>query len=176
MKDKNKERFVALDFEIMDNWRATICSVGVAVFEDGVMKDTFYSLVCPPTKSENYHCCKVHGLHYRDVKNSPKFSELWPMINKKYIKGSPLITHNNSFERSCILAYGEAYGTETDYQYLDTLKLSRENLKLSKGYSLDKVCEALGVKLKHHHNALDDAIACGEVYVRINKLKHLLNE
>lgn len=170
------KRFVAIDFETMDSWRATICSVGIAVFENGVMTDTYYSLVCPPSKAENYHCYKVHGLHYSDVKNSPSFSDIWPMINEKYIKDSPLVAHSASFERGCITAYGEAYGTKTDYEYIDTLDLSREKLTWIKGHSLDKTCEALNYNLKHHHNALEDAIACGEIYVRINKLDNLLNE
>ena len=105
------DRFVAIDFETMDNWRATICSVGLAVFENGVMTDTYYSLVCPPSKSENYFCCKVHGLRYKDVKDSPSFSEIWPMINEKYIKGSPLVAHNTSFEKGCIEAYGDRKST-----------------------------------------------------------------
>ena len=61
MENIMPDRFVAIDFETMDNWRATICSVGIAVFENGVMTDTYYSLVCTPSKSENYFCCKVHG-------------------------------------------------------------------------------------------------------------------
>jgi len=170
------KRFVAIDFETMDSWRATICSVGIAVFENGVMKDTYYSLVCPPSKAENYHCYKIHGLHYRDVKDSPSFSDIWPMINEKYIKDSPLVTHNTSFESSCINAYGKAYGTLTDYEYIDTLDLSREILTWLPNHTLDTTCEAVKYKLKHHHNALEDAIACGEVYIRIKKLEGLLNE
>ena len=176
MENIMPDRFVAIDFETMDNWRATICSVGIAVFENGVMTDTYYSLVCPPSKSENYFCCKVHGLRYKDVKDSPSFSEIWPMINEKYINGSPLVAHNTSFEKGCIEAYGEAYGTKTDYQYIDTLDLSRKNITWIKSHSLNFVCEALKYKLKHHHNALEDAIACGIVLVRINKLNNLLNE
>ena len=40
MENIMPDRFVAIDFETMDNWRATICSVGIAVFENGVMTDT----------------------------------------------------------------------------------------------------------------------------------------
>lgn len=176
MENIEPKRFVAIDFEVMDNWRASICSVGIAVFEDGKMTDTYYSLICPPTKSENYYCYKIHGLHYKDVKDSPKFSDVWQMINEKYIKDSPLVAHCASFEKSCIEAYGEEYGTKKDYVYLDTLDLSREKVTWIKSHRLNLVCEALGYKLKHHHNALEDAIACGEVYVRINKLNDLINE
>lgn len=172
---KNNDRFVAIDFETMTIWRACVCSVGVAVFEKGKMVDKFYSLICPPSKEENKYCCQTHGLSYKDVKDAPKFSDIWPIIDKKYIKGSPLVAHNASFEKSCINTCGEEFGTKTDYKYIDTLKLSRENIGNIKSYSLNFVCEALGFKMGQHHNALDDAIACGEVFVRINKLKGILN-
>ena len=118
----------------------------------------------------------MHGLRYKDVKNSPSFSEIWPLINENYIKDSPLVAHNTSFEKGCIEAYGEAYGTKMDYKYIDTLDLSRKKVTCIKSHSLNFVCEALKYKLKHHHNSLEYAIACGIVLVRINKLNNLLNE
>ena len=64
---------------------------------------------------------------------------------------------------------------ENDYEYIDTLKLSRQNLHNMKDYKLDTVCKRLKVKLLHHHNALDDARACGEVYSKIRQ-KYLLTD
>ena len=37
-------------------------------------------------------------------------------------------------------------------------------------HKLDTICEALDVKLKHHHNALEDAIAAGECYIKIKDM------
>ena len=50
--------------------------------------------------------------------------------------------------------------------HIDTLKLSREYLD-TPNHKLDTICEALDVKLKHHHNALDDAIAAGECFIKM---------
>ena len=171
-----KDRYVAIDFETMTTWRASVCSVGLAVIENGKITDTFYSLVCPLSKEENYYCCQTHGLKYKDVKDSPKFDEIWGIIDKEYIKGSPLIAHNAPFEKSCINACNETFDTNSDYKYIDTLKLSRKYLNKLEKHTLDAVCEALHCKLKHHHNALDDAKACAEVFIKLGKKhKEILN-
>lgn len=170
------DRFVAIDFETLNNWRGSVCSVGLAVIEKGKIVDTFYSLICPPTKDVFPWCKKVHGLDYKDVKDYPKFDEIWEKLDKDYIKGCPLIAHSYGFEKSCINATHEFFGTNNDYQYIDTLTLSRKYLKELKSHSLNVVCEALNCKLKHHHNALEDATACAEIFIKLaKKHKEILN-
>jgi len=167
-KKKKNDRYVAIDFEKMDTLPSSVCSIGVAVVENNQIVDTFYTLVCPPTKNENYYCVQTHGLHYKDVRNAPKFSEIWPKIDKM-ISGSPLIAHNFGVERGCINACNEEYGTDYSYKYICTLALSRKYLKKLPSKGLDLVCEALNYKMGYHHNALDDAIASAEVFLRIKK-------
>ncbi len=167
-KKKKNNRYVAIDFEKMDTLPSSVCSIGVAVIEDNKITDTFYSLVCPPTKNENYYCVQTHGLHYKDVKNAPKFNEIWKKVDKM-IDGSPVIAHNFGIERGCINACNEEYNTDYSYEYICTLALSRKYLSELPSKGLDLVCENLGYKLKHHHNALDDAIASAEAFLRIKK-------
>lgn len=161
-------RYVAIDFEKLDTLPSSICSVGVAVIENDKITETFYSLICPPSKNENYYCVQTHGLHYSDVKNAPKFPEIWKKIDK-IINGSPLIAHNFGVERGCINACNEYYDTDYKYEYICTLSLSRQYLKQLPSKSLDLVCEALNLRMKHHHNAKDDAIASAEVFLKIKE-------
>lgn len=174
-KNINIHRYVAIDFEKMDTMPSSVCSIGVAVIENNEITNTFYSLVCPPSKNENWYCCRTHGLHYSDVKNSPKFSEVWEKIDKM-IDGSPIITHNYGVERGCIDACNELYGTNNNYDYICTLALSRKYLKNLQSKSLDMVCEELHYNMGVHHNALDDAKAAAECFIRIKKKFKLKDE
>lgn len=167
MKKKNN-RYVSIDFEKMDTLPSSVCSVGVAVIENNQITDTFYSLICPPSKNENYYCVQTHGLHYKDVKNAPKFPQVWKKINEM-IDGCPIIAHNCGVERGCIKACNEYYGTDYEYDYICTLALSRKYLPNLPSKGLDLVCEALNYKMGYHHNALDDAIAAAEIFIRIKK-------
>lgn len=162
-------RFVAIDFETLEYWRCSVISVGLAVIENNEITDTFYTKICPPTMNESYHCVKVHGLHYRDVKNFPRFDEIWEIIDKDYIKGSPLIAHNIGFEKSCINECNDYFGTNNDYTYYDTLYLSRKYINKLPNYKLDTVSNFIKYKLNHHHNALEDAKACAAIFIYLNK-------
>lgn len=168
-------RYVAIDFEKMDTIPNSVCSVGVAVVENDKITDTFYSLVCPPSKNENWYCTQTHGLHYKDVKNSPTFPEIWEKVDK-IIDGCPILSHNFGVERGCINACSEFYGTNNNYDYICTLALSREYLSHLPSKSLDMVCEALHYDMGVHHNALDDAKATAECFIRIKNKFNLKDE
>lgn len=169
-------RFVVVDFETMEGWRASVCEVGVAVIEDGRITDTYKARICPPSANENPYCTAVHGIHYKDVKDCPKFDEVWKHIDETYIKESPLLAHNASFERSCIKECGDFYGTNTDYTYYDTLRLARKYMAGMDCYKLNVLARAIRYRFKHH-DAGDDAKACATLFLHLcKKNKGLLEE
>lgn len=172
---KKIDRYVAIDFEKLDTLPSSICSVGLAVIENNKVTKKYYSLICPPSKNENYYCVQTHGLHYRDVKDAPTFPEIWKEFDK-IIDGAPLISHNYGVERGCIAACNEEFGTNYNYNYICTLALSRKYLKHLPSKKLDLVCEAMNYKMKNHHNALADAVACAELFIRLKKKYNLKDE
>lgn len=173
-KGNVNNRFVAIDFEVLDSaWRATVISIGVAVIENEKITQKKYYTVCPPSKNENFYCVQVHGIHYDDVKDSPDFKTVWDEIDSKYIKGSPLIAHNIGFEKSCINACADEFGTNSDYTYIDTLKLSRKYFPKLSNHKLNTVSEAISHNLRNYHRADADAEACAKIFIKLNK-KHKL--
>ena len=164
-----KNRFIALDFETLNEWRASVISIGIIVIEDNKIKTKKYYTVCPPSKDENYYCVQTHGLHYDDVKDSPDFPTIWNEIDEKYIKGCPIIAHNVGFEKSCINACNEEFGTNSDYEYIDTLKLSRKYFPKLNNHKLNTVSEAIKHNLENYHKADDDALACAKIFIKIKK-------
>lgn len=163
-----KKRYAALDFETMDTWRATVCQVSCVIFEDGKVVDKYTSLIKPPSRYENPFCVEVHGIRYCDVENSPSFDEVWPQIDEM-IGDCKIIAHNAPFEKSCLKACNEEFGTKCDYEFIDTLKISRKYLNEMCSHSLDSVCWKLGVTLNKHHDAEEDAVACGEVFFKLKE-------
>jgi DNA polymerase-3 subunit epsilon len=158
-----RNRFVAIDFETLNTNRYSVCSVGLVVIENNEITNKKSFKVCPPTKEESYYCVQTHGIHYRDVKNSPLFPTVWKYVDE-IIDGCPVIAHNIGFERSCINACNEVYNTNYSYSFIDTLVLSKKFLNLRKN-TLDAVCESINYNLNHHHDALADALACANVFL-----------
>ena len=165
--------FAAIDFEIANYERSSVCSVGIAIVKDLKITDTFYSLVKPNPEYYLRRFSEIHGLTLNDTFDAPIFPEVWTEVLRR-IEGLPLVAHNAAFDESCLIAAYKSYSMEyPNYKFHCTCKECRkyfrnlpQNLR-PKGVSLDYVSSFLGIELKHHHNALDDAIACAEIAMSI---------
>lgn len=71
-------RYVALDFETSGYAAHSACAVGLCRIEDGVVTDSFYSLIRPPSSRVLF--THVHGLTWPMLKDAPTFTELWPQL------------------------------------------------------------------------------------------------
>lgn len=152
--------FAAIDFETANSERSSVCSVGIVIVKNGVIKDTFYSLVNPEPNYYNYFCTQVHGLTQKDTENAPSFPEEWKQI-EPLIDGLPLVAHNARFDSSCLKAVFRTYQMDyPDYVFYDTLSKSRQVLPGLENHKLPTVAKACGYNLESHHHALADAEAC----------------
>lgn len=163
--EKNN-RFVVIDFETCSGFRSSVCSVGVVVIENGKIVDRFYSLVNPNTTYFHKKCVEIHGITYDKVKYAPTFKTVWKHVDKM-IGDSPIVAHNVAFEKSCIDACHIKYRTNNKYEYICTLKMSRKYDKTLNSHKLNIVAEHYGVKLIKHHNALQDAEACANIFIKM---------
>ena len=152
--------FAAIDFETANSERCSVCSVGVVIVRNGEIVDSFYSLIQPEPNYYNYWCSRVHGLSCQDTDRAPIFPEVWAQI-EPLIDGLPLVAHNKPFDESCLKAVFSVYQMDyPDYEFLDTLCVSRRVLPELKNHQLHTVATACGYQLEDHHHALADAEAC----------------
>ena len=140
--------FAAIDFETANNERSSVCSVGIVIVRNGEIVDSFYSLIQPEPNYYNYWCSQVHGLCSQDTEEAPVFPKVWAKI-EPLIENLPLVAHNKPFDEGCL-----------DYEFYDTLCVSRRVLPDLENHQLQTVAAACGYELKDHHHALADAEAC----------------
>lgn len=152
--------FAAIDFETANFSRTSVCSVGVVIVRAYKIVDSFYSLIQPEPDYYNYRCTQVHGLTCSDTEDAPVFPVVWKQIAPKIV-GLPLVAHNSSFDEGCLKAVFRCYQMDyPDYQFYDTLRVSRRVLPDLENHQLQTVAAACGYDLTRHHNALADAEAC----------------
>ena len=154
---------VAIDFETSGYAPHSACAVGLARIEGGRVADCFYSLLRPPSARVLF--TEIHGLTWPMLKNAPVFAEVWPEAIV-FLRGARfLLAHNASFDRRVLLACCRAAGQPTpNIPFLCTLKGARRSLPLP-SKKLNLLCEHFGIAL-NHHNAVSDAQACAQVYLR----------
>ena len=160
--------FAAIDFETANGQRSSVCSVGVVVVRNGLIANTFYSLIKPEPNYYAWFCQEVHGLTHEDTDNAPIFSDVWHQI-EPLIEGLPLVAHNSPFDESCLRAVFDVYQMDyPDYEFHCTCHASRQHFgqKLP-DHQLHTVAAACGYQLEHHHHALADAEACARIAMEI---------
>lgn len=159
--------FAAIDFETANNNPTSVCSVGVAVVNEGVITARFYSLIQP---EPNYYCfwnTKVHGLTKDDTECAPVFPEVWKKI-EPLIEGLPLVAHNKQFDEMCLKKVFRVYRMDyPDYRFYCTYRWSQKLLKDMENYQLQTVAACCGYDMSHHHHAMDDAIACAYIAMKL---------
>ena len=152
--------FAAIDFETANNERSSVCSVGIVIVRDGEIVDRYYSLIQPEPNYYNYWCSQVLGLSREDTEDARVFPKVWAEI-ELLIEGLPLVAHNKPFDESCLKAVFRCYQMDyPDYEFHDTLCVSRRVLPDLENHQLHTVAAVCGYCLENHHHALADAEAC----------------
>ncbi len=159
--------FAAIDFETANGCRSSVCSVGIVVVRDGVMTDSFYSLIKPEPNYYSWFCQQVHGLGHEDTDTAEVFPKVWAKV-EPLIKGLPLVAHNKQFDEGCLRAVMQVYQMDwPDYDFRCTLKASRYKLRNLENHQLHTVAAACGYTLERHHHALADAEACAAIAIAL---------
>ena len=160
--------FAAIDFEIANHHRSSVCSVGVVIVRSGQIADKIYRLVRPEPEWYLWRFTQIHGLTAENTDNEKVFPYVWAEIEPK-IAGLPLVAHNSPFDEGCLREAFSVYQMDyPDYEFHCTLCASRKTFgKKLHSHSLSVVAAHCGYDLKNHHHALADAEACAAIAMKI---------
>ena len=158
--------FVTIDFETANQYSQSACSVGLARFDgDGILLDTFYSLIKPPAGYDRFLArnTEIHGLRAEDVADAPDFGYLWPEI-ELFIGSDFLVAHNAEFDMGILRGLFSFFGiAKPDLRYFCSLRVSRKVWPSLESHALTWLSAHFNLEY-NAHNALDDAINCGKIF------------
>lgn len=167
VKIGNVPSFVAIDFETACNERNSACSLGIVLVENNKILTKKEYLIQPP--NDRFSFTSYHGLTWNDVKDAPKFPEIWDEVQDILRVNNKIVAHNASFDKSVLKALLNFYSLESpDFDFVCTIAEAKRCMKLD-NYKLETVCSKLGIKLLHH-NALSDANAAAEIMIHVNSM------
>ena len=157
-------KFAALDFETANSDRASACALGIVLVDSGQIVLERSWLIHPATLNFHWRNVEIHGITEEDVRDQPKFPDLWPEISG-YLGDYPWLAHNASFDMSVMRAnfdkYGMAY-TKTDY--FCTMVFGRRMWPDLPNHKLITIANKLGIVFKHH-DPTEDARACAQIAI-----------
>lgn len=162
------KNFVVIDFETANDFKDSICQMGIAVVADDSITARENFFIRPPY--ENFTNTKIHGITFDDVKKSPTFAELWSEI-KIFIAEKVVAAYNVPFDMSCLISTLKFYKIPVpNFAAFDILENVRECRALSRlaNHRLVTVAQELGFA-HDAHDALSDAVVAAQVQLWITK-------
>jgi DNA polymerase-3 subunit epsilon len=154
--------FIAIDFETATASKEP-CQLGIVIVKEWSIIQKMSYLIRP---KDNYYepgCAKVHGITPANTKNAPCFLEVWSKVSK-YFDNATVIAHKADFDRDALYKAVESAGMDMPVcDFICTRKMT--------GGGLEESCKRLSIPLLKHHDALFDAEAAANIFIKINKYK-----
>ena len=158
-------KLCGLDFETANSCNGSICSVGVAIVENGEVLERKEYLIKPHKSLDwmSIFCRDVHGISYEDLRESPEFPEIWQCVRQLLVSADCVVIHNAPFDLRHLHKVLEIYNLPSiSFHYLCSLKLCRYHLPELSGHGLADMAEHFGITFQHH-DALEDAETCAKI-------------
>ncbi len=156
------DRFAVVDTEttgVYDSDRVVEVAV-VTVGLDGQILDTYETLLQPDRDVSAGH---IHHITASMVEGAPRFADVAGDIGIR-LHGACLVAHNASFDLRMLRNEYKRAELGLEAAPVDTLSAS--------GGRLGTVCADLGIGIEHAHSALDDALACSQLLLRVAERCH----
>lgn len=152
-------QFVAIDFEYLYLAQYdTPCAVGMVKVIDNVVIEKYYSLI--HQEERDAQLAPNNAITPAMLASAPSYDKVYERM-VEFVGDLPLVAHNASTERKVLndTPYPTHMACLADGLFIDTDAMSGHR-------KLSDLCEEFGIAL-NHHNALSDAEACAEVYLRL---------
>jgi DNA polymerase-3 subunit epsilon len=157
--------FLALDFETANADLSSICQVGLVVFRDGKIANTYATLVDPDDYFDPVNV-SIHGINEDRVHGAPRFQDIYPQLSS-HINDAVVVCHT-LFDRAAMhQASAKHRLADVSCRWLDTTRVVRRawSQYARAGYGLGNLTREFGITFSHH-DAAEDARATGLILLK----------
>ena len=152
--------FASIDFETADYGADSACAVALVRVCNGRIVARGQRLIRPPRRG--FAFTHIHGISWSDVRDEPRFGEVWREMAPLLEGTGFLAAHNAPFDRNVLRACCDAAGLRPPaLDFTCTVRLARRVWGIYPT-KLPDVCRHLGIPLRHH-DAASDAEACARI-------------
>jgi len=144
-----------------------IIQIGAVRIVNGrlLRQETFDQLVDPQRRIRR-ESVAIHGITNEMVRGQPTAATVLPAFHR-FCGDTVLVGHNVAFDMRFLELKEAEAGVAFTMPVLDTLLLSAVLHPNQESHRLDAIAERLGVNIEVRHRALDDAVATGEIFLKL---------
>ncbi|NHC07743.1 DNA polymerase-3 subunit epsilon [Azonexus fungiphilus] len=144
-----------------------IIQIGAArIVNNRLLKQEIFNQIVDPEQPLKPESIPIHGITEDMVRGQPNIDIVLPAFHA-FCEETVLIAHNAAFDMRFLQLKEARTGLRFTQPVLDTLLLSAVVHPNQESHKLDVILERLGISIGSRHNALEDAIATGEVFLRL---------
>ncbi|MCL2346113.1 MAG: exonuclease domain-containing protein [Desulfobulbus sp.] len=144
-----------------------IIQIGAArIVNNRLLRQEVFDQIVDPERPLKPESIPIHGITEDMVRGKPNIDIVLPAFHE-FCEDTVLIAHNAAFDMRFLQLKEERTGFSFAQPVLDTLLLSAVAHPNQESHKLDAIAERLGVHIGARHNALEDALATGEVFLKL---------
>ncbi|MFZ2100163.1 MAG: hypothetical protein WAU86_06315 [Oricola sp.] len=155
--------YLAIDVETANSDPASICQIGLALFRDGELAQTWRRLVDSGQTFDALNT-SMHGIAERDMRKAvPLKAVLEPLL--RLTAGKIVASHTNFEQVALDLAAEAASLPPFGARWLDVSMVARRTWPevAQRGCELANLCAMIGIEAGKPNDALEAAVASGKV-------------
>jgi DNA polymerase-3 subunit epsilon len=144
-----------------------IIQIGAArIVNNRLLRQEIFDQIIDPERPLKPESIPIHGITEDMVRGKPNIDVVLPAFHE-FCEDTVLIAHNAAFDMRFLQLKEDRTGIRFRQPVLDTLLLSAVIHPNQESHKLDVILERLGINIAKRHNALEDALATGEVFLRL---------
>lgn len=144
-----------------------IISIGaVRIVNNRLLRYETYEQLVDPRQPIAALSQAIHGISHEMLRGQPTIDEALPQFHE-YCADAVLVGHNAAFDLRFLQLKETRTGVRFTQPVLDTLLLSQVLHPHQESHTLEAIAGRLGVTVVARHTALGDALATGEVFLRM---------
>jgi DNA polymerase-3 subunit epsilon len=144
-----------------------ILSIGAFRIVNGRLlnEDRFEQLV-DPLRSIPWESVQIHGINPEMVIGQPTIDTVLPRF-QQFAEDTILVAHNAAFDMRFLQMKEDQTAVRFINPVLDTLLLSAIVHPAHEDHNLEAIAQRLGVRVLGRHTAMGDAVATGELFLKL---------
>lgn len=146
-----------------------IISIGAVRIVNGrLLEQESFDRLIQPRRAVRPESQKIHGITPAMLVGQPPLEQVLPLF-ARFAEDTVLVAHNAAFDMRFLQVAEARTGLRFDQPVLDTLLLSAlvHPGHEDEEHRLEQIAARLGIAVVGRHTALGDAIATGEVFLRL---------
>jgi len=147
-----------------------IISIGAVRIVNGrLLRDEHFDKLVNPGRALPFESIRFHGIEQHMLQNKPSIEQILPLFGR-FAEATVLVAHNAAFDMRMLQMKELSSKTKFINPVLDTMLLSAIVHPAHTNHNLEAIADRLGVSIIGRHTALGDAIATGELFVKLISL------